>query len=227
MVACEQQTHFRSSPLSLPKTAIFRRERRDDRKRICCSQASRMGAVSLLLKICESAPAITRAASCVWSAGASTSKPGTTRCPLAHLEHSHYPARARSHRFSSKKKRQLTVYKDCKTYFFMLQFVTSSTKGSRFFTQSWCLRDVSFNLLFQRTAKKYKRLTNYWIGSGYFNHSSPAAWHFNQKVVFKIYVSGTAWLNKELMPTISARHSKGPGSSLGVVDLKDGDLGKT
>ena len=122
---------------SLRKIAIFQRERSDDRKCICCSQASRMGAVSFLLEICGSAPAITRAASCVCSAGASTSKPGTTRCPLAHLEHSHYPARARSHRFSSKKKkRQLTVYKDCKTYFFMLQFVTSSTKGTRFFTQS-------------------------------------------------------------------------------------------
>ena len=39
-VACEQQTHFRSSLLSLRKIAIFRRERSDDRKCVCCSQAS-------------------------------------------------------------------------------------------------------------------------------------------------------------------------------------------
>ena len=34
-VACEQQTHFRSSLLS-----IFRRERSDDRKCVCCPQAN-------------------------------------------------------------------------------------------------------------------------------------------------------------------------------------------
>ena len=146
MVACEQQTHFRSSLLSLRKIAIFQRERSDDRKCVCCSLASRMGAVSFLLEICGSVPVITRAASCACSAGASTSKPAQTCCPLAHLEHSHYPARSRSHRFSSKKKIQLTVYKDCKTYFFMLHFVTSSTKVTRFFMQSWYLTDVSFNL---------------------------------------------------------------------------------
>ena len=39
-IACEQQTHFRSSLLSLRKIAIFRRERRDDRKCVCCSQAN-------------------------------------------------------------------------------------------------------------------------------------------------------------------------------------------
>ena len=33
-LACEQQTHFRSS------LAIFRRERSDDRKCVCCSQAT-------------------------------------------------------------------------------------------------------------------------------------------------------------------------------------------
>ena len=38
-LACEQQTHFRSSLLSLRKIAIFRRERSDDRKCVCCSQA--------------------------------------------------------------------------------------------------------------------------------------------------------------------------------------------
>ena len=38
-VACEQQTHFRSSLLSLRKIAIFRRETSDDRKCVCCSQA--------------------------------------------------------------------------------------------------------------------------------------------------------------------------------------------
>ena len=36
-IACEQKTHFRSSLLSLPMT--FRRERGDDRKCVCCSQA--------------------------------------------------------------------------------------------------------------------------------------------------------------------------------------------
>ena len=39
-LACEPQTHFRSSPLSLRKIAIFRRERSDDRKCVCGSQAS-------------------------------------------------------------------------------------------------------------------------------------------------------------------------------------------
>ena len=38
-LACEQQTHFRSSLLSLRKIAIFRRERSDDGKCVCCSQA--------------------------------------------------------------------------------------------------------------------------------------------------------------------------------------------
>ena len=78
MVACEQQTHFRSSLLSLRKIAIFQRERSDDRKCVGCSLASRMGAVSFLLQICGSVPAITRAASCACSAcsaGASTRKP--------------------------------------------------------------------------------------------------------------------------------------------------------
>ena len=75
MVACEQQTHFRSSLLSLRKIAIFQRERGDDRKCVYCSLASRMGAVSFLLEICGSVPAITQAASCACSAGASTSKP--------------------------------------------------------------------------------------------------------------------------------------------------------
>ena len=40
-VACEQQTHFRSSLLSLRKIAIFRRERGDDRKCVCGSQATK------------------------------------------------------------------------------------------------------------------------------------------------------------------------------------------
>ena len=75
MVACEQQTPFRSSLLSLRKIAIFQRERGDDRKCFCCSLASRMGAVSFLLEISGSVLAITRAASCACSAGASTSKP--------------------------------------------------------------------------------------------------------------------------------------------------------
>ena len=35
--ACEQQTHFWSSLLSLRKIAIFQRERSDDRKCVCCS----------------------------------------------------------------------------------------------------------------------------------------------------------------------------------------------
>ena len=39
-LACEPQTHFRSSLLSLRKIAIFRRERGDDRKCVCGSQAS-------------------------------------------------------------------------------------------------------------------------------------------------------------------------------------------
>ena len=39
-VACEQRTHFRSSLLSLRKIAIFRKERSDDRKCVCCSQAT-------------------------------------------------------------------------------------------------------------------------------------------------------------------------------------------
>ena len=39
-LACEQQTHFQSSLLSLRKVAIFRRERSDDRKCVCCSQAT-------------------------------------------------------------------------------------------------------------------------------------------------------------------------------------------
>ena len=42
-VACEQQTHFRSSLLSLRKIAIFRRERSDDRKCVCGSQARAAG----------------------------------------------------------------------------------------------------------------------------------------------------------------------------------------
>ena len=40
-IACEQQTHFRSSLLSLRK----RRERSDDRKCVCCSQANYRRAV--------------------------------------------------------------------------------------------------------------------------------------------------------------------------------------
>ena len=42
-VACEPQTHFRSSLLSFRKIAIFRRERSDDRKCVCGSQASLAG----------------------------------------------------------------------------------------------------------------------------------------------------------------------------------------
>ena len=38
-VACEQQTHFRWSLLSLRKIAIVQRERSDDRKCVYCSQA--------------------------------------------------------------------------------------------------------------------------------------------------------------------------------------------
>ena len=38
-VACEQQTHFRSSLHSLRKIATFWRERSDNRKCVCCSQA--------------------------------------------------------------------------------------------------------------------------------------------------------------------------------------------
>ena len=48
-------------------------------------------------------------ASCAGSAGASTSKPHN-------LLHSHSAARALSQIFKQKKG-QLTVYKDCKTYF--------------------------------------------------------------------------------------------------------------
>ena len=227
MVACQQQTHFRSSLLSLRKIAIFQRERGDDRKCFCCSLASRMGAVSFLLEISGSVLAITRAASCACSAGASTSKRAQLAARSHNLNTRFTGARALSQIFKQKKKDSSQFIRTGNLFFFTLHFVTSSTKVTRFFMQSWCLTDVSFNLLFPRTTKNYKRLTNYWIGSGYFNHSPPAAWHFNQKVVFKIYVSGAAWLNKELMPTISAGHSKGPGSSLGVVDLKDGDLGKT
>ena len=136
MVACEQQTHFRSSLLSLRKIAIFQRERGDDRKCVYCSLASRMGAVSFLLEICGSVPAITRAASCVCSAGASTSKPAQL-VARSHTLNTRIIRRARALTdFQAKKKRQLTVYKDCKTYFFMLHFVTSSTKVTRFFTQS-------------------------------------------------------------------------------------------
>ena len=42
IIACEQQTHFRSSLLSPFEKYIniFRRERSDDRKCVCCSQAS-------------------------------------------------------------------------------------------------------------------------------------------------------------------------------------------
>ena len=40
LLACEAQTHFRSSLLSLRKIAIFRRERSDDRKCVCASQAT-------------------------------------------------------------------------------------------------------------------------------------------------------------------------------------------
>ena len=146
MVACEQQTHFRSSLLSLRKIAILQRERGDDRKCFCCSLASRMGAVSFLLEISGSVPAITRAASCACSAGASTSKPAQVAA-RSHTLNTRIIRRARALTdFQAKKKRQLTVYKDCKTYFFMLHFVTSSTKVTRFFMQSWCLTDVSFNL---------------------------------------------------------------------------------
>ena len=42
MLACEQQTHFRSSLLSLRKIAIFRRKIRDDLKCVYCSLAIRM-----------------------------------------------------------------------------------------------------------------------------------------------------------------------------------------
>ena len=42
MLACEQQTHFRSSLLSLRKIAIFRRKISDDLKCVYCSQAIRM-----------------------------------------------------------------------------------------------------------------------------------------------------------------------------------------
>ena len=123
MVACEQQAHFRSSPLSLRKRAIFRRERRDDRKCICCSQASRMGAVSFLLEICGSVPAITRAASCACSAGASTSKPAQLAA-RSHTLNTRIIRRARALTDfqAKKKKRQLTVYKDCKTYIFYATF---------------------------------------------------------------------------------------------------------
>ena len=147
MVACEQQTHFRSSLLSLRKIAIFQRERGDDRKCVCCSLASRMGAVSFLLEICGSVPAITQAASCACSAGASTSKPAQLAA-RSHTLNTRIIRRARALTDfqAKKKKRQLTGYKDCKTYFFMLHFVTSSTKVTRFFMQSWCLTDVSFNL---------------------------------------------------------------------------------
>ena len=144
MVASEQQTHFRSSLLSLRKIAIFQRERGDDRKCFCCSLASRMGAVSFLLEISGSVPAITRAASC---SGASTSKPAQVAA-RSHTLNTRIIRRARALTDfqEKKKKRQLTVYKDCKTYFFMLHFVTSSTKVTVFFMQSWCLTDVSFNL---------------------------------------------------------------------------------
>ena len=41
LLACKQQTHFRSSllSLSLPPSLPQRRERSDDRKCVCCSQA--------------------------------------------------------------------------------------------------------------------------------------------------------------------------------------------
>ena len=38
-IACEQQTHFWSSFLSLRKKAIFQRERSDHRKCVCCNQS--------------------------------------------------------------------------------------------------------------------------------------------------------------------------------------------
>ena len=38
VACCEQQTYVRSTPLSLRKIT-FRRERSDDRKYVCCSQA--------------------------------------------------------------------------------------------------------------------------------------------------------------------------------------------
>ena len=43
-LACEQQTHFRASPLSL-----HRRERSDHRKYVCCSQATRSICVDCLV----------------------------------------------------------------------------------------------------------------------------------------------------------------------------------
>ena len=49
LIACDQQqTHFRSSLLSLRKIAIFRRERTDDRKCVCCSQAKLLNAFFFL-----------------------------------------------------------------------------------------------------------------------------------------------------------------------------------
>ena len=39
-LACDQQTYFRSSVLTLRKIAIFRRERSDNRKCVCRSQAT-------------------------------------------------------------------------------------------------------------------------------------------------------------------------------------------
>ena len=42
LLACEQQTHFRSSRFSPSEKYIFRRERSDDRKCVCCSQARKL-----------------------------------------------------------------------------------------------------------------------------------------------------------------------------------------
>ena len=49
-LACEAQTHFRSSLLSLRKIAIFRRERSDDRKCVCASQAI-LRSITVLVRI--------------------------------------------------------------------------------------------------------------------------------------------------------------------------------
>ena len=81
-----------------------------------------MEAVSFLLEICGSVLAITRTASCACSAGASTSKPAQLAA-RSHTLNTRIIRRARALTdFQAEKKRQFTVYKDYKTYFFNATF---------------------------------------------------------------------------------------------------------
>ena len=45
--------------------------------------------------------------------------------------------------------------------------------------------------------------------------------------MLKVHVGLATWFNEKLMFTIAARHAKGPGAYLGVVNLINGDLGQT